>query len=96
MVDLYETQCGSTNMGKTTTGLAKKGMTNTIAMPIFQYAFPEYQALFAFDNASNRCCFTEDALVASNISLNPSASGRQPHMREGFDHTRRLPLACFS
>ena len=74
----------------------KKGMTNTIAMPIFQNAFPEYQALFAFDNALNRCCFTEDALVASNVSLNPSASGRQPHMREGFDHTRRLPLACFN
>ena len=42
-----------------------------IAMPIFQYAFPGCQALFAFDNASNHRYFAPDALLASNISLNP-------------------------
>ena len=57
-------------------------------MPIFQYAFPECQALFAFDNVSNHCCFAEDALIASNIS-----GGRQPRMREGFDHARGLPYS---
>ena len=60
-------------------------------MPIFQYAFPGCQALFAFDNASNHCCFAPDALLASNISLNPG--GKQPCMREGFDHGRGLPQA---
>ena len=37
----------------------------------------------------NHCCFAEDALVASGVSLNPA--GRQPCMREGFDHARGLP-----
>ena len=60
-----------------------------IAMPIFKYAFPNCQALFAFDNASNHCCFTPDALVASSVNLYPG--GKQPHMREGFDHGRGLP-----
>jgi hypothetical protein len=71
------------------TGEKMVWQTLRIAMPIFQYAFPECQALFAFDNASNHCCFTEDALISSNVSLNPG--GRQPRMREGFDHRRGLP-----
>ena len=68
------------------TGEKMVWQTLRIATPIFQYAFPEWQALFTFDNASNYYCF---ALVASNISLNPG--GRQPHLRDGFDHTGRLP-----
>ena len=35
-----------------------------VALPIFRYAFSNCQALFAFDNASNHCSFSEDALVA--------------------------------
>ena len=65
--------------------------TLRIAMPIFQYDFPGCQALFAFYNASNYCCFAPDALLASNISLNPG--GKQPRMRGGFDHGRGLPQA---
>ena len=65
--------------GKTTTE-KMVWQTLRIAMPIFQYALPECQALFAFDNVSNHCCFAEDAFIASNISLNPG--GRQPRMRE--------------
>ena len=62
-------------------------MANTTHCPAnFQYALPECQAFFAFGNASNHCCFTEDALIASNVS-----GGRQPGMREGFDHARGLP-----
>ena len=39
---------------------------------------------FAFDNASNHCCFAEDALIASNVSPNPGV--KQLCMREGFDY----------
>ena len=60
-----------------------------ITMPISQHAFPEFQALFASGNASNHFCPAEDALIAPNVSLNPGE--RQPCMREGFDHARRLP-----
>ena len=60
-------------------------------MPIFQYAFPGCQALFAFDNASNHRYFAPDALLASNTSLN--LGGKQPCMREGVDHVRGLPHA---
>lgn len=60
-----------------------------VALPIFRYAFPGCQALFAFDNASNHCSFSENALVASRMNLNPG--GKQPVMREGFDFDRGLP-----
>ena len=47
-----------------------------IALPIFRYAFPNCQALFAFDNASNHCSFSEDALVAKRMNLNPGGRGQ--------------------
>ena len=62
-----------------------------IALPIFHYAFPNCQALFAFDNASNHCSFSEDALVAKRMNLNPG--GQQPIMRDGFDYKHGLPQA---
>lgn len=63
--------------------------TIRIALPIFRYAFPGCQALFAFDNASNHCAFSDKALVASKMNLNPE--GQQPKMREGFDYSCGLP-----
>ena len=63
--------------------------TMNIAVPIIQYTFPACQALFAFDNASNHCSFAENALVASKVNLNPG--GQQPHMRDGFIHSKGLP-----
>lgn len=63
--------------------------TIQVALPIFRYAFPGCQALFAFDNASNHCCFASDALLASKMNRNPG--GSQPHMREGFIHSKGLP-----
>jgi len=68
--------------------------TVQIAIPIFKYAFPDCQALFAFDNASNHCCFAPDALIASNINLHPG--GKQPLMRDGFDHFRTLITTMLS
>lgn len=38
--------------------------TVNLATRIFPYAFPDCQALFAFDNAANHACFTENALLA--------------------------------
>jgi hypothetical protein len=65
--------------------------TMRIAVPIFRYAFPGCQALFAFDNASNHCAFADDALLASRMNLSPG--GKQAKLREGFDHIRGLPQA---
>lgn len=62
-----------------------------IALPIFRYAFPNCQALFAFDNASNHCAYSPTALLASRMNLNPG--GKQGKLREGFDHNRGLPQA---
>ncbi|KAF8543086.1 hypothetical protein BDD12DRAFT_933621 [Trichophaea hybrida] len=65
--------------------------TLRIALPIFRYAFPGCQALFAFGNASNHCTYADNALVVSHMNLNPG--GKQSLLREGFDHSRGLPQA---
>jgi hypothetical protein len=63
--------------------------TARVAVPIFKRAFPDCEALFAFDNASNHCAFAADALVASKMNLLPG--GKQPLLRDGFDHNRGMP-----
>lgn len=63
--------------------------TIKIVLPIFHYASPDCQALFAFDNASNHCAYAPDALVAAKMNRNPG--GQQPLMREGFIHSKQLP-----
>jgi hypothetical protein len=65
--------------------------TISIALPIFKYAFPRCQGLWAFDNATNHSSFHPNALVASKMALGPG--GAQPKMRETFDHGRGLPQA---
>lgn len=57
--------------------------TVNIATRIFPYAFPDCQALFAFDNASNHACFAEDALLAKKMNL--GTGGKQPRLRAGFN-----------
>jgi len=52
------------------------------AAKVFPYAFPGCQALFAFDNASNHSGFACNALVASQMNLNPG--GKQQLIREMF------------
>jgi len=71
------------------TGEKMVQQTCDLVMRIFPYAFPGCQALFAFDNASNHSCYAEDALLVSKMNLGPG--GKQPLLREGFDHTRGLP-----
>lgn len=58
-----------------------------IAVPIFRYAFPGCQALFAFDNATNHTSYAENALRVDRMNLNPG--GKQSHMRDGFIHNQQ-------
>ena len=62
-----------------------------VAVPIFEATFPDCQAVFLFDNASNHCSFAEDALVVSKMNLN--AGGSQARMRDGFIHNKGVPQA---
>ena len=63
--------------------------TVKVAIPIFNAAFPGCQAIFEFDNASNHCSYTTDALRVENMNLNPG--GKQGKLREGFMHSKFLP-----
>ena len=49
---------------------------------IFKFAFPRFQGLFAFDNASSHCTYAEDALIAERMNLGPCC--KQPRIRDGF------------
>lgn len=57
--------------------------TVNLATRIFSYAYPNCQALFAFDNASNHACFAENALLAKKMNL--GMGGKQPRMKDGFN-----------
>jgi hypothetical protein len=63
--------------------------TKEIVIPIFNYAFPNCEALFAFDNSSNHSSFAPDALLASRMNLFPG--GNQPKMRDGWNYQKNLP-----
>jgi hypothetical protein len=63
--------------------------TVQVAIPIFKYAFPNCEGLFAFDNASNHSAFVADALVAAKMNLMPG--GKQPLLRDGWNHSQDLP-----
>ena len=52
------------------------------ASMIFEFAFPAYQGVFAFDNASNHRFFADDALIVEKMNLLPG--GNQPKMRHTF------------
>jgi hypothetical protein len=49
-------------------------------IPIFEKAYPDHIAVFAFDNSSSHACKAKDVLVASRMNVNPS--GKQPLMRD--------------
>jgi hypothetical protein len=50
------------------------------AIAIFNKAFPEDIAVFAFDNSSGHACKAKDALVANRMNLRPG--GKQPEMHD--------------
>jgi uncharacterized membrane protein YukC len=45
--------------------------TKALAIPIFNNAFSDFEALFAFDNLSNYSSFAPSALLASRMNLKP-------------------------
>ena len=51
-----------------------------LQVPTFRYAFPNCQALFAFDNTPKHCSFSKDALVAKRMNLNPRGQRRSCEM----------------
>ena len=57
--------------------------TVNLATRIFPYVFPNCQALFAFDNATNHAYFAENALQAKKMNL--GMGGKQPQIRDGFN-----------
>jgi len=65
--------------------------TLQIAIPIFKFAFPGCEALFAFDNASNRYVFASDALLVSRMNRNPG--GQQARLRPGWIGSQPYPQA---
>ncbi|KAA8907360.1 hypothetical protein FN846DRAFT_705602 [Sphaerosporella brunnea] len=73
------------------TGVDMVWHTIHIAIPVFRYAFPNCQALFPFDKASNHKVFSD---TATKMGLHPG--GKQLKVREGFDHNRVIPHAMVS
>ena len=63
--------------------------TVKVAIPIFNVAFPNRQAVFLFDNASNHSPFAAGALRAGGMNLHPRA--KQSMLREGSMHGKGLP-----
>ena len=55
----------------------------SLAIPIFESAFPQCQALFLFDNATSHAAYASDALLARSMNLRPG--GQQSIMRNGFN-----------
>jgi hypothetical protein len=58
--------------------------TVKVAIPIFNATFPNCQAVFFFDNASNHSSYAADALRVENMNLNPG--GKQAWLRDGYIH----------
>jgi hypothetical protein len=60
-----------------------------IALPIYNYVFPDCGGFFASDNASNNCAFTPDTLVAAKMNIMPR--GKQPLLHDGWNHRSNQP-----
>ena len=57
-----------------------------LAIPLFEARWPEHQAVFFFDNATNHTAFAAGALRVSSMNLSPG--GNQNHnMRDGWCYT---------
>ena len=61
----------------------------SFVIKILKYAFPHCEGFFAFDNASNHCAYTPDALIASKMNL--GSGGKQPRLRDGWHLTSNQP-----
>ncbi|RPA95082.1 hypothetical protein L873DRAFT_1699311, partial [Choiromyces venosus 120613-1] len=54
-----------------------------LAIPVFESAFPRYQALFLFDNATSHSAYLKDTLRACTMNL--CSVGEQAHLRPGIN-----------
>jgi hypothetical protein len=63
-------------------------LTKEIASPIFNYAFPDFETLFAFDNSTSQSSMASDALLASRMSLN--LGDKYLKMRDRWNFQRYL------
>lgn len=55
-------------------------------MRLFEFLFPGYQALFAFDNAASHCAFSPDALVATTLlSKQPDFLAQKGRLQEEIE-----------
>ena len=55
-----------------------------LAIPLFEACWPNHQAVFLFDNATNHTAFAHDALRVSSMNL--SSGGNENHdMRDGWN-----------
>ena len=72
-------------------------MTNqtiNLATRIFPYAFPNCQAIFAFDNTANHICYVENTLLAKKMNL--GVSRKQSQIRDGFNNAiQQMQLMVF-
>ena len=68
-----------------------------LAIPPFKARWPEHEAVFFFDNATNHTAFAADALRVSSMNISPG--GNQNHnMRDGWNpvpnnHSRHTPTS---
>src|SRR5436190_19152108 len=53
-----------------------------VVLPMFELVYPNHQAIFLFDNATNHSSYAKDALVAQGMNLN--LGGKQNLMRNGY------------
>ncbi len=58
--------------------------TKEIVIPFFNYAFPDFELLLAFDNLLNHSSFAPDALLASTMNLNPGRKNNHECMMDGI------------
>jgi len=63
------------------------------AIPIFKRCFPNAQAIFAFDNATNHIVFTANALRVKQMNL--GRDGKQPQMRPTIYDNGIVQEMCF-
>ena len=69
--------------GKDNYWTADKMVDHTaLAAKMCKLAFPQFRALYAFDNASSHCAFAADALFADRMNLGPR--GKQPRMKDSM------------
>jgi hypothetical protein len=66
-----------------------------LAIPLFEARWPEHQAVFFYDNATNHTAFAADALRVSSMNL--SSGGNQNHnMRDGWNPLTQQPQRMYT